>query len=227
MKKPWIKVMIITVVAAIIVFAYIENAARDKSVMNANAEEIGVIDEAIVNDMDREQENIMNSDTAQDQLIEDITAENASNVTTTLLTNKGEMAPDFEFVDSSGNVYTNETFSGEKVYLKYWASWCSICLAGLDEINTLFAEAEGFTVYTVVTPYNRGELSQEDFEVWFSGLEQKNIKVLFDMKGQAAEKFGVRAFPTQIFIGSDGVLISSLPGHQSNKDIINFIDTFY
>lgn len=146
---------------------------------------------------------------------------------TTVMTNQGDLAPAFDFVDSDGKIYNNESFIGEKVYFKYWASWCSICLAGLDDVDALSAEAEGFTIYTVVTPNANGEQSQADFEEWFQGLEQKNIKVLFDMKGQAAKKFGVRAFPTQVFIGSDGVLISTLPGHKSNEDIIDMIDSFY
>ncbi len=144
-----------------------------------------------------------------------------------MMTNEGEVAPDFEFVDTEGNIYTNDTFLGEKVYLKYWASWCSICLAGLDEIDELFTEAEGFTIYTVVTPGQVGELDQEEFEEWFAGIEQKNIKVLYDMGGIAAQEFGVRAFPTSIFIGSDGVVISVTPGHKSNESIIQTIDSIY
>ena len=143
-----------------------------------------------------------------------------------VMTNDGEMAPAFEFVDAEGNIYNNESFKGQKIYIKYWASWCSICLAGLKEVDELFTEADGFTVYTVVTPNANGEQSQEDFMEWFKGLEQKNIKVLFDMKGQAAKEFGVRAFPTSIFIGSDGVLISTTPGHKSNDEIFETIEKF-
>lgn len=140
--------------------------------------------------------------------------------------NEGDLASEFELVDADGNVFNNDTFKGEKIYLKYWASWCSICLAGLKEVDELFIEADGFTVYTVVTPNANGEQSQEEFIEWFSGLEQKNITVLFDMKGQAAKKFGVRAFPTSVFIGSDGVLISATPGHKTNEEIVKTIDEF-
>ena len=49
-----------------------------------------------------------------------------------------------------------EDLAGEKVYVKYWASWCSICLAGLDELNTLAAQDNDFKVITIVSPdYNR------------------------------------------------------------------------
>lgn len=144
-----------------------------------------------------------------------------------MMSNSGEQAPEFEFVDMDGNLVTNESLKGQKVYMKYWASWCSICLAGLEEVDELFALDKDFTVYTIVTPNANGEMNQEEFTTWFRGLEQKNIKVLFDMKGQAASEFAVRAFPTSIFIGSDGVLIQVAPGHKNNEDILKTVDSFY
>ena len=55
-------------------------------------------------------------------------------------------APDFEMMDLDGNTVKLSDFNGEKVYLKYWASWCPICLGGLEDINTLSAEENGFPV---------------------------------------------------------------------------------
>lgn len=143
-----------------------------------------------------------------------------------MMTNEGDLAPDFEFVDAEGNIYTNDTFKGQKVYLKYWASWCPICLDGLADFDSLSAESHDYVVYSVVTPNANGEQSQADFIQWFNGLDKKNMKVLFDMKGQAAREFGVRAFPTSIFIGSDGVLIEAAPGHKTNEAIDAMMQTF-
>ena len=50
--------------------------------------------------------------------------------------NKGNPAPDFEMMDLNGNTVKLSDFAGEKVYIKYWASWCPICLGGLEDINT-------------------------------------------------------------------------------------------
>jgi thiol-disulfide isomerase/thioredoxin len=144
-----------------------------------------------------------------------------------LMTNEGKQAPAFEFVDFDGNIVNNASLKGKKVYLKYWASWCSVCRASLPEVDKLFIQDKDFTVYTVVTPNANGEMSQDEFITWFEDLEQKNIKVVFDMKGQAAKEFGVRAFPTSIFIGSDGVLIQTAPGHKANDAIVKSVEAFY
>ena len=85
--------------------------------------------------------------------------------------NKGNPAPDFEMMDLNGNTVKLSDFAGEKVYIKYWASWCPICLGGLEDINTLSAENNGFKVLTIVAPGSKGEKNDEDFKTWFAGVE--------------------------------------------------------
>jgi len=143
------------------------------------------------------------------------------------MSNQGSMAPDFKLTDINGNVHQLSDYKGQKVYIKYWASWCSICLAGLSEIDELSAETNDYLVLTIVTPGANGEQSQEDFTKWFNGLDYKNMNVLFDTDGQIAKELNVRAFPTSVFIGSDVVLIQALPGQKSNDEINAKIDTFY
>ena len=222
MKNNKLKVVLAAVASVVVL-------AGCRVVSTVNDEEMNsVANEVVNNEME-------NNDMQEEEMVDDIVEgsshqmgnANDSSNEEVMMTNEGEMAIDFEFTDAEGNIYTNETFMGEKVYLKYWGSWCPICLSGLDEIDELFTIAEGFTIYTVVTPGQVGELEQADFEEWFSGIEQKNIKVLYDNGGIAAQAFGVRAFPTQIFIGSDGVLISLSPGHKSNESILATIDSFY
>lgn len=210
-KNLWIK---LGVLSAVLIFVFVGcGSTKESTDMNAKT------------DM---QANTEEMDKSKKELLAGATCENQEAATETVSTqNEGELANEFEFVDMDGNIVNNETLKGEKVYLKYWASWCSICLAGLQEVDDLSVMDKDYTVYTVVTPNANGEQSQEDFMEWFAGLEQKNIKVLFDMKGQAASEFGVRAFPTSIFLGSDGVLVQVSVGHKSNEDINEFMESFY
>jgi len=134
--------------------------------------------------------------------------------------NTGKKAIDFELKDLQGKSHKLSDYAGKKVYIKYWASWCSICLAGLNEINTLSSGNSDFEVITIVSPGFRGEKKSEDFKKWFSGLEYKNITVLLDEEGTISNKYEVRGYPTSSFIGSDGILVKTLPGHKSNEDII-------
>ena len=133
--------------------------------------------------------------------------------------NEGEKATAFELKDLQGKSHKLSDYAGKKVYIKYWASWCSICLAGLDEINTLAAEDKDFVVITIVSPSFRGEKNSEDFKKWFSGLDYKNLTVLLDEDGKVSNKYGIRGYPTSVVVGSDGSLAKTLLGHNGNGQI--------
>ncbi len=46
-----------------------------------------------------------------------------------------------------------------KVYLKFWASWCSICLASLPDTDEIAKEAgDDYVVLTVVSPGHKGAI---------------------------------------------------------------------
>jgi len=134
--------------------------------------------------------------------------------------NKGEVAPMFDLMDLNGNQVALADLAGEKVYVKYWASWCSICLAGLDELNTLSLQDNDFKVISIVSPNFKGEQSIDDFTKWFKNqATYQDITVLIDENGTWAKESGVRGYPTSYYIGSDGVLAKAAPGHISNEKI--------
>lgn len=131
-----------------------------------------------------------------------------------------EMSSVFEYTDFDGNMVSSKDFEGKKVYIKYWASWCPICLGGLGDIDKLSTMDNDFVVLTVVTPGYKGEKTATEFKEWFNGLEYKNIKVLFDQDGKIAKELGVKGFPTSAYISSDGSLVKVSPGHFDNDAII-------
>jgi thiol-disulfide isomerase/thioredoxin len=140
--------------------------------------------------------------------------------------NDGDMAVSFEFIDYDGDTVTLNDLKGEKVYLKFVASWCSICNRGMPELDDLFAQDNDFIAYTVVTPNANGEMSINDFKDWFDTQQYPNIVILFDVNAKFARRLGAISVPTSVFIGSDGILIRSKPGHTSNQEIQTIIDSF-
>jgi len=144
----------------------------------------------------------------------------ASNMGFPTAMDKGRPAPDFALQDLKGNSLQLADLQGKKVYVKYWASWCSICLAGLEDLNTLAGQENDFQVITIVTPDAKGEKSSKEFTEWFNRQSYDNLTVLLDEKGVWAKKFEVRAFPSSFYIDEDGNLVKSLPGHASNEQII-------
>ncbi|MBT2282972.1 redoxin family protein [Paenibacillus polymyxa] len=148
------------------------------------------------------------------------TPASTSDMSSSTMMNKGETAPEFSLRDLKGNTVGLSDVQGKKVYVKYWASWCSICLAGLEDLNNLAGQDNDFQVITIVTPDYKGEKSSQAFTEWFDQQPYDNITVLLDEKGVWAKEFGVRAYPSSFYIGSDGILAKSQPGHASNEQIM-------
>lgn len=139
--------------------------------------------------------------------------------------NDGNPAPSFELVDLEGNEQNLADYAGQKVYVKFWASWCSICLSGMEELNLLAGEDTDFAVLTIVSPGSNAEKNTESFAKWFEGFPNaENITVLLDEGGTFFEEYGIIGYPTSVYIGSDGTLAKSMTGHFSNEEIKDSFD---
>ncbi|NOO53630.1 TlpA family protein disulfide reductase, partial [Klebsiella pneumoniae] len=74
---------------------------------------------------------------------------------------KGKEVADFELMGVDGKTYRLSDYKGKKVYLKFWASLCSICLASLPDTDEIAKEAgDDYVVLTVVSPGHKGEQSE-------------------------------------------------------------------
>ena len=58
----------------------------------------------------------------------------------------------FEFEDVDGNVHKLSDYEGKPVYLEVWGSWCSVCMSGLEDMNTFAGEDHDYYVLSVVFP---------------------------------------------------------------------------
>ena len=134
---------------------------------------------------------------------------------------QGEVVPDFELTGVDGKTYRLSDYKGKKVYLKFWASWCSICLASLPDTDELAKEAgDDYVILTVVSPGQKGEQAEEAFKKWYQGLDYKNLPVLLDPSGKLLASYGVRSYPTQAFIDKEGKLVKTQPGFMDKETIL-------
>ena len=129
---------------------------------------------------------------------------------------------DIQFKDLNNKMVTLEQVStkGKPVYVKTWASWCPICLAGLAEINELSADqSKNFDVITIVSPGAKGEKETQDFIEWYKGLDYKNIIVLLDEKGETLKRAKVRGYPSSVLLDADLNIQKTVPGHLGTAQI--------
>lgn len=135
-------------------------------------------------------------------------------------TDEGKKDSLFALEDMNGKTVDLADYEGKKVYVKFWASWCPICLSGLDDVNKLAGEDTDFKVLTIVAPGYNNEKDKEAFMKWFKGVDNTDhLPVLFDEGGTVVKKFKVRGYPTSAFINEKGELVKTQPGHLSNEQI--------
>lgn len=127
---------------------------------------------------------------------------------------------DVQFKNLENQTVTLDQYAGKKVYLKMWASWCPICLAGLAEIDDLSADkSKDFVVLTVVSPTQNNEKDSAKFIDWYKGLDYKNVVVLLDEKGEVLKRTAVRGYPSSVILDKNLNVKNVVPGHLSAMQI--------
>ena len=130
------------------------------------------------------------------------------------------------FTTIDGKEVSLADYKGKKVYIKFWASWCPICLSGLADITQLSEmPPKDSVVLTVIAPGVNREKSLEDFKEWFMGVDYHSLPVLVDKDGQFLKKLGVVGYPTSAFIDANGKVVRVQPGHVSNDDIVKTLES--
>jgi thiol-disulfide isomerase/thioredoxin len=87
---------------------------------------------------------------------------------------------------------------GQPVLVHFWATWCGVCQA---EEGTIDALARDHRVLTVAA--QSGGAAQVGAYLREEGL---SFPVIVDPRGELAQRWGVRAFPTSFVIAPDGTV---------------------
>lgn len=131
----------------------------------------------------------------------------------------GKDAPDFTLQSMDGKEVKLSDFKGNKVYLKFWASWCGPCKKSMPELMELAAKPDrDFEILTVIAPGIQGEKTVEQFPQWFQEQGYKDIPVLYDTKATTFQAYQIRSIPTEYLIDSQGKIGKIQFGAISNAD---------
>ncbi|MBF0714841.1 TlpA family protein disulfide reductase [Gemelliphila palaticanis] len=142
-------------------------------------------------------------------------------------------AHNFIVKDESGKNITLNDFKGKKVYINIWASWCGPCIREIPEIEKSYQKVKDNTdlVFISIASPNDEELENTNTadESKADILKKANelgatYPVLFDFQNNVMNSYAIRAFPTHIFINSDGTISSQVPGMMTESEILNRIN---
>lgn len=129
--------------------------------------------------------------------------------------------------DKDGNPVSLADYKGKKTFVEFWASWCPVCLTGLEQLDQLSKNASDYNIVSVVSPELLGEMPKDEFIEWFDDLGHENIEVIYDTNGEFIDEFNIRSTPTNVFLNSDGdvekVLLGQMP-EEMIKEILAEIE---
>ena len=130
--------------------------------------------------------------------------------------------------DKNGKDVHLADYKGKKLYINVWASWCGPCMREipeLEEVYQLYKDKEDYVFLSLTSPndalFGNNQPQDKTAKEILAVAKEKGITypVLFDSKDQAATHFALRAFPTHIFVNSDGTINKQFPG-QIQKDLL-------
>ncbi len=124
----------------------------------------------------------------------------------------GDMAPDFELMDTDGNLISLDEYRGKWVILNFWATWCPPCRAELPTLNRFY---EGMDIDNVVllginaTGTERITGECRDVACYVSTFAVENgisFPILLDTKGMVSAVYGAGTLPTTVVVSPEGVI---------------------
>jgi peroxiredoxin len=112
-------------------------------------------------------------------------------------------APHFVVQDFQGETHSLEKYRGKYVVLYFWATWCSACLAEVEDMKNAYEafQPKGIEFVTVSLDFDRDRLEH------FIEYNRIAYPVIFDGQGwysRLARLYGISATPSYVLIDPIG-----------------------
>jgi thiol-disulfide isomerase/thioredoxin len=133
----------------------------------------------------------------------------------------GSKAPDFVWVQPSGETMRLTALKGKPIVLNFWATWCKPCLAEMPRLEQTARDNPGIAFYEI-------DLDEDGAKVrgFFDSLEIAHLIPLVDVGSAVARAYGLgQGVPTTFFIDQDGIVRASTLGEMNTTTIATNLST--
>lgn len=132
----------------------------------------------------------------------------------------GETAPPFSMVTFDGETLTLDDLRGHIVLLNFWGSWCLPCRAEAPDLQALHETYYERGLRVVGVNWLDSEREARAFIAEF-GLTYPNGP---DVREVIAKQYRITGAPENFIIGRDGVVIETIVGVASYRNVARILD---
>lgn len=124
--------------------------------------------------------------------------------------------------DIQGNKASDHLQKGQPSLVKFWASWCPLCLATLEETRDwrLDPDFASTNIITVASPGYLKEQEPKDFRTWYRGVNFDNLPVIINDGGDLTREVGVSVYPSWALLDEQGRLQRVIKGHITKEQAL-------
>jgi len=124
----------------------------------------------------------------------------------------GDVAPPLRAQDADGRWHHLPELRGKVVYVDFWASWCAPCRKSMPMLDRLQHQwSEDLVVVGVNVDAKRGDA------LGFLKSTPVTFPILFDPRGEWAERFAAPGMPSGYLIDRAGVVRLVKIGYKSGE----------
>ncbi len=128
-------------------------------------------------------------------------------------------APDFKLQNISGDDIRLGDYRGKPVLINFWATWCGPCKAEMPLIQKYYQK---YSPDLVVLAVNNDEPAN-DVESYVDEMSL-TFTVLLDPGEKVENTYRVDAYPTSIFVNSDGVIEYRQIGVLNENQLVQYLN---
>ena len=124
-----------------------------------------------------------------------------------LATAVGQMAPEINLPDTSGQAIGLSSLRGKVVLIDFWASWCGPCRQENPNVVNLYEKYKdkGFEIYGVSLDKEEGKWKEAIHQ---DGIHWVHVSDLQEWRSAAASLYAVTSIPSTFLIDRDGKIIA-------------------
>lgn len=127
--------------------------------------------------------------------------------------------PDVTLYDAAGNTVKLSSFSGRKIILNAWASWCGPCKAEMPDFEELDQASDG-SYQIVMVNITSGLETRENADRFLNDNDLDFSVMLYDEDLEFAQGLQIDSIPTTIFVDEAGQIHFYQPGLMTKEQVL-------